>query len=574
MKRTRNTPQTTPKPVANVSESAQINPLDAISAMAVVESMYKQDQMRLAEGAYLPELNMAEAGWIRVTENKTGHDIQDTTRRNIVCAARVMSVFNPLVLYTVELYKGFSVGEGIKLNASQKEKGTNGGKKADKKEKEARETTGGDGRAKTVLENFKDNLKNRCVMSYEGQRNMVGKYVIDGEMPLLLFFPKGGDGSQCFIRTLDPLEINRAICNPEDKSEVWFYERRIVNADGKEVKRYYKDWAWTEGEDVARYVPDAAMIAAYGKNELPDVIKFETAVLYMVKNGAGSRGVSMLSAALPWANAMRRFMENRVSIQASVARYAHKITTAGTSDAIASLKAQLQSGLSSSSDYTETNPASAAGGIFLQNKKVDISAMPQETAADAAKIDGGMLFTMYAIAVRLLPHYVGAGDSYRLATATAMEPPMKKTFLSFQTMWEQVYKEIITYLYRRCGVQKSKQFIRVDFPEIWSQDLPALIDSLARLFQSAPWLMEIDEIVKVTLMHLGIEDPEELWDRVKSRVMGRIEEMNTNRVIGPNGGATNAGAQDDPRTPRPGGKKSANPDKDKAKAKTPTQEDV
>lgn len=501
----------------------------ALGYQEVVEEIYGKREGVLLDQSYYtpPEMNAQLAGWTGLGEIWTGtYDIPDQVRINILKRARYESVFNPLCIHAVKLYRMFSVGQGIKFNT---------------------DTDGKAKKAKKTLEGFLGNTKNRGVMGYFGQNELVDTFTVDGEIFIAAFMAKGGKPEDMNVRRIDPMEVRRVVCNVEDAEEAQVYERcRIVGT--REEKRYYADWAWkVNGQTMEGRTVKIVAAESDGTVE----VQTEKALMYHVKNGLGKRGVSFLAGALPWGNAFRKFMEARVGVQRSIAQFAQQLTMKAKSSELAAMKARLQSGVATSSDYRETNPAQTPGSWFISNDKAKLTPMVQETGAEAAKVDGNMLILMFCLSLSIFPHYMGAGEAFRLATATAMEPPMKKLFLSMQTLWEQVYTDLVKLLFERANVPETQRYVRIDFPEIWQQDIPMLIEALARLFQSAPWLTEIDEVNKILLMHLGVEDPQALWNQIQGPIMARIKEMNDSRVMGPNGGQTNASAADDKRTKQP-----------------------
>lgn len=494
-----------------------------------------------------PQLQAQLKGFTALTGGDgSDYDIAPEVRTRIVKLARSMKVFNPLVKHTVGLFRMFSVGCGIKFSTTPPQDG----QKSKQRNRKSR--------AEQVFENFSKSPLNRNFMSFDGQEKMVEREIVDGEVFLAMLFPKNTSGSNARIRAINPLEIELIVTNPEDAEEVWFYVRRFKDKlNNKSKVVFYKHWAWEhkgnsigisevlgKGEGI-----EGSALKGYVEG---NTIRFADPVIYSMRNGLGTRGVSHLSASLPWANAYRRYMESRLAVMAARARHAREISAKGTRDDIASIKSRLESGIKSTSDYTENNPPNTAGADLLHSPTIELKNIDQDTGAESAKVDGNMIITMYCAGVDLFPHWMGAGEAFRLATASSMEPPIRKLFSSYQTKWEQAYTDIIKYLFSQAGVPKEQQFVRVDFPELWSIDVPELIEAMARMFQSSPWLAEIDEVVLVILMHLGIENPRQLWDGVREKINQRIEKMNDERVIGPNGGQSNASASDDNRTPQPG----------------------
>ena len=501
----------------------------ALGYQEVVGEIWGRKNDVLLDQSYYtpPEMSAQLAGWTGLGAQFEGSwDVPDQVRISILKRARHESVFNPLCIHAVKLYRMFSVGQGVKFNTK---------------------TEGKAQKAKKTLDGFLGNTKNRGVMGYFGQNELVDSFTVDGEIFVAAFMERGRAGEEMNVRRIDPMEVRRIVCNVEDVGEVQVYER-VRTVGVTEDKRYYADWAWK----VNGQTMEGRTVKVVGEDGTGSVeVKTEKALMYHVKNGLGRRGVSFLAGALPWGNAFRKFMEARVGVQRSIAQFAQQLTMKAKSSDLAAMKARLQSGVATSSDYRETNPAQTPGSWFISNDKAKLTPVIQETGAEAAKVDGNMLILMFCLSLSIFPHYMGAGEAFRLATATAMEPPMKKLFLSHQTLWEQVYTDLVELLFERANVPETQRYIRIDFPEIWQQDIPMLIEALARLFQSAPWLTEIDEVNKIILMHLGVEDPQKLWSEIQAPIMARIKEMNDSRVMGPNGGVTNASSADDKRTKQP-----------------------
>ena len=503
-------------------------------------------------------------GWIPAGSlSGGGYDIPDSTRNNILSLARGMTIFNPLVSHAASLFATFSVGEGVKFNVGEDVSGKKPAKDAPDTSTKSKVVGKDSGpppksRAQQVLDNFVSNPRNRGVMSPIGQQAVVQRFVPDGELFLGLFF-EPGDGSNCEIRTFDPREMIRIYYNPQDAAQPWVYQRTYCLPNSTPITKYYRDW--TDEKTGGQMPVDDLMVGTLTAPALGLVtgkdgrtyIPFETAKVYHVAWGMGRRGVSMLAAALPWAQAHKRFMEARISIEQSLARFAWHNKTKGTPQDVAAEKARFQS---TAATGRESNPAPAAGSILFTSGGSDMKPFGQDTGADSAKVDGAMLIQMFAISLGLFPHYLGSGEAFRLATATAMEPPMRKLFLRFQTIWDQVYTDIINLLFKTCSVPKKESYVRVDFPELWNVDVPALIDAMANMAQAIPAVLEIDEVMKILLLHVGVSDPQALWNLIGPKIKGRIEKMNDARVMGPNGGVRPAGASDDKRTPQPGGKNS------------------
>jgi len=69
--------------------------------------------------------------------------------------------------------------------------------------------------------------------------------------------------------------------------------------------------------------------------------------------------------------------------------------------------------------------------------------MPLNTGGGDAKSDGDALLLMAGIGGGVYPHWMGAGDAYRLATAQSMEQPLKRQFSMYQKFWSAQFRDMV-----------------------------------------------------------------------------------------------------------------------------------
>jgi hypothetical protein len=260
--------------------------------------------------------------------------------------------------------------------------------------------------------------------------------LVDGEI-FLTFFISTVDGT-CQVRVIKTNEIKKIISDPDDKNIPLYYLRQWDDGEGNTQQMYYADWqAFKNGWlDKAKKLESNIQKA--------EVVNSGTVVcvLHIAHNRkTGLRGWPIFSAGIPWTKAHTRFREDRSTVAASVAMFVNKLKVRGGSRPIDNLKARLQS--SWANGNLETNPAAPAGSAWMQNEGVDLERMPLGTGASDAKVDGESLLQMAALGAGTYPHYFGAGDAYRLATATAMEGPVLRQWSRYQTFWAAQFRKMV-----------------------------------------------------------------------------------------------------------------------------------
>lgn len=415
-------------------------------------------------------LNIEDKGWIRLTQNSGIFGESDTqTRRRTIERARAYWLKDPLAHQAVRLWTDYSIGDGINFSC---------------------ENTGSD----TVLRSFWENTNNRKQFSAEGQRINSNRLLVDGEV----FFALVGASPDVAVRTIDPLEISSIIADPDDADRILFYKREWIPSDiqqrpqGLKI-RYYRDYTVDPAE--------AGELAGQLDAELdPDVCIYHAAF-----DRYGRWGNSLLTSALDWNREHRRFMEARVSIIQSLARFAFKAKVAGGSAAINAMKSQLN-----------TNAANQQplGATWLENTGIEMNAMPRDTGAASAKGDGDMLKLQVCAATGIMQHYLGDPSTGNLASTTAMELPMLKMFASYQRLWTDVYKDIFCYV---AGAERSGDIgLDIDWPPIIDIDDNLRAQAISTMVTTFPALADVDAVKLQALETLRINDVENVLEEFKT----------------------------------------------------------
>jgi len=475
------------------------------------------------------ELNLEDVGWKKLGESVAGYDLKSSVRERSVKMSREMVIKSPLCRRAVSLWTNFGIGDGIRLTTPAVA-------------------------ANKMLEALWRMEANSEVLGDEGQRKSSNRLLVDGEVFFIIDFTEGksispvsgaGIGNVSFPRMqrVKTEEITEIISSPGDEDDVIAYERTIprssVSVDGGPrgprgpKKRIYWDWK----------AADRFGNLTLGQGRKKKEAKVETGqFIYHVKvNGLGLRGHPILTSVLPWALAHVKFMEARVNIQRMIATFAMKARIKGTSRTLASLRNKFASTMSTGgATDPEKNPLPATGSLWLENEGMDLQPMKMETGATSAAVDGAMILTTFALGVDLYPHYFGVVEGMDVGTAGALEVPLVKGFAAYQEMWGQVYREMSLFILKRMKSKGANQLqINVDFPELVNRDRAKMVEALSRIFSVAPWLMEIDEVVKIALTQLGVKDTEAVWARVgkevKETVRKFVETMSQKQAQGMKG---------------------------------------
>ncbi len=417
------------------------------------------------------ELARDDVGWMKLGFSEQD-SMFDTNRVETVRRARAYYYRDPLSKQAIRLWTDYALGRGINWKA---------------KEDNARE----------VLHEFWNAPVNEPILSNQGQTKSSDKVLTDGEIFFVFFMGAG----PVKIRRIDPLEITEIITDPDDIETKKLYKREWTTRQGKSNTKYYRDWA---NEDKDGEWPD---MSGGMQSATADGI-----VYHVPFRTLGLRGVSLLFGGMDWSKAHRKFLEARASITQAMARFAWKAKIKGTPAQVSAERSRWQSTLATTGQ--ETNPPPAPGATFVENEGYDLTPIKTETGAGAAKIDANMLLQMFGTAVGIFPHYFGAGEAFRLATATAMERPMRVQFEAYQQLWADVYDNIFDFVMADANIPEKDRFVDIDFPPIVEKDANEKIKSILEIVQVMPDL-DVVEMRKLILTSLGINNPDEVLGNIK-----------------------------------------------------------
>ena len=445
---------------------------------ALVDGLMETPEIREAASSRADMmLALEDQGWIRLGKNA---EMDAFTRREVVEKARFYWHIDPLAKQAVRLWTDYSIGTGMSFRAK-------------------------DQKAQTLLETFWKHRKNRKLLGPEGQRKSSHKLLIDGEVFFAVF-----KGEPPLLRRIDPLQISKIITHPEDEETPVYYQRDLVTDTGGQVTKFYRDWA-LEAEDEKEV--EGKVKNANGQTIDPGKIEEDVVLYHVALDPFRNRGNSLLTPVLNWLRENRHFMETRVAITQALARFVMKGKVKGGPAVVDAAVKRFASSLTQGSD-TETNPPAAAGSIWFENQGMDLSAITRKTGAGEARNDSDMFKLMISAGVNIMLHYFGDPSTGNLATATAMELPMLKAFLAYQTLWSGVYEDLDTIVLDQAEF-KGDRFVDRDWPPIIEADISVLATAISAFAQAMPALMEQPEVVQRVLTALRINNPQEIIQRIQ-----------------------------------------------------------
>jgi hypothetical protein len=427
-----------------------------------MSELFGEFEQILKESVSDVEKSLAIEGWVKLGSNNMS-DLTGASRSEYVKKSRYLYNFDPLAKQSIRLWTDYSFGSGISWNSD------NEGVKA-------------------ALDKFWQNKKNRSVLSAKGQRKSSDKALTDGEVFFALFL--GPDG-EVTIRWIDPLEITEAITDPDDIEDVRYYKREWTNAQNQTRTSYYR--SHTNMDDEA--TPDST-----GK----EITATEDAIVYHVAfNSIGQRGNPLLLPVIGWIEQYRLFLAARIAIIRALARFAWATKTKGGAAAVAAVKAAVD------------GVSPRAGSNLVTNEAVQVEPIKTDTGSANASTDGRMLKLQICAGVGIPEQYYGDIATGNLATARTVELPMLKQFGSYQQIWADVWIDIFNIVLDHNRVSEDDRFIDVDMPEIAPSDAVAAVTAIGQIITSFPDLAEVDEVIKQALMNIGLNNVNEIIEKMK-----------------------------------------------------------
>jgi hypothetical protein len=446
------------------------------------------------------QLALEDRGWVRMGQTLDG-DAPWNVRRLTILRSRMYWLMDSHAASSVRVWTDYTLGSGMGFKADND---------ADQ----------------TLLSEFWNNRINRNVCSAEGQRRINRRLLVDGEIFFAIFDTEQGIA----IRKIDCTQITQFITNPEDSEEVWGYRRTFGTPDGKVTTIYYRDWAYPNAPINTINTQDEGGMAG-------PIVPEESVVIYHLPfNAIHQRGNSLFSAALPWMQALRSFMEDRLAITQGLAKFIRKMTVKGGAAQVTKVKMAVEQAAGMTpgpiGDAAMRRARETAQTLFT-NDAVNMSDVPRTTGASDSRQDFRNIRLMICGGVGMTEPYFGDAEAGNLASVTAMELPMLKQFESHQQLWADAWRDIFSIVRNFEDPQAVE--VAIDWPPIVKENVQTFINAVVSACAEFPELVQ-PEVLTLVLNTIGVSNV----DQVMVEVLKKQKELaatalNMAKGLGPDG---------------------------------------
>ena len=341
----------------------------------------------------------------------------------------------------------------------------------------------------------------------------------DGNL-YFVFFPDAGTG-KLKLRTIDATEIFDIVTNPDDLSEPQYFLRRWV------ARTFDQQTGIVGSETREAYYPALGFEAPADSINGKPVLK--TPVYHMKTGGLPKWlfGLSEVFSAIDWARAYKQFLEDWVTLNRALARFAWNVETKGGQQAIQQFQKLLGTTLGVGGTSIESNPPPVTGSAFITgpgNKLEPIKSAGATTNPE----QGRRIMLMVAASFGLPETFFGDASTGSLATAQSLDRPTELKFLERQERWRYVLQVISRYVLdqsnaaaggklREARAKASKNGntsdirIIVKFPSVLEHDIVTMISGIIQAatlggFQLGG-TMDMKTVAVALMAEIGIEDP-------------------------------------------------------------------
>lgn len=427
------------------------------------------------------ELAAEDEGWRKLT-TRLDREFTRTGLDDLMRLSRAMYLSHPLIQRAVNVRTYYTWGQGVTFSAAD--------------ERVQHE----------VIDPMIADNGNRCELYGHQARLLtdVDQHV-DGNTFHALFANTDGDVS---VRSIPAEEVRDIISSPDDRQQIWFYrrawtEQTFDQQTGRTAARsreaLYPDW---------RYRPSAEP-ASIGGTE----VRWDAPVIHLRTGGLKQMrfGVPETYAALDWARAYRRFLEDWHTIVASLARFSWQLTTKGRK--IEAAKDKLHSTIPTSG--YEDNPPPVAGSMFIGTEADQLTPIPK-TGATTGTEDARPSRLMVASAMDL-PDTILSGDPDmgNLATAKTLDRPTELAMRSRQVLWADFHRDVFSYAIQakqRKGRLPSgiDPTVEVTFPSILEDDMGTVVSAIVSAAtlegRADAGTIPREKLSELLLRAIGVED--------------------------------------------------------------------
>lgn len=516
-------------------------PAEAPGELTPLESLREQLKRSdvsaeiLQESLSRLELAQEDTGWRRLTQ-ATEREFTRAGLEDISNLSRAMYLSHPLIKRAVNVATYYVFAQGVQFKAKS-------------------DTT-----QKVVIDPLLADDQNQAeLFSHQSMVMTMVDQLVEGNIFLALYTDIRGDVE---IRSFPLNEIRDIYTKEGDDRMITFY-RRVWSETVFDEKKgrtktvnneaLYPDW---------RYHPRSKP-SKIGKYD----VEWDCPIMHQKTGGMKDMqfGVPETYAALDWARAYRKFLEDWHTLIASLAKFSWQVETKGKN--IQGMKRKLESTIPDNESGEEENDMTA-GQAFVGKPGDKLTPIPKTGASTSAE-DGRPARLMVASATNI-PDTMLANDPQQgaLATAKTLDRPTELYVMSMQNMWKDLFHNIFRYKIDRkieAGLMKGEQVwnsrkgtmefipekgsdnIDISFPPILEHDMESTVRAIctAATLEGRPSMHTIpkDRLATRLMEVTGIKDIEEalkeLATEEESELQEKVKELQDLIKAGSNGPGKN-----------------------------------
>jgi hypothetical protein len=377
----------------------------------------KWNNQQLQENMGLLELAMEEEGWRRFGA-RMRVELSRPGRLRAIEASRGMYMSNPLIKRAINVKTYYTWGQGVNTIAAD-------------------ETV----QSEVIAPMMADEGNKAEWYSHQARLLTHVDRQIEGNLFMSLPTNMLGEVSLRSIPTEEIIDIH---AKPGDRQQIWFYRRVWTEEEFDMATGEVNQVQYDELYPDYRYHPAAkpAKIGRYKVNWNAPIIHVRTGGTKLMKFGFPET-----YAALDWARAYKRFLEDWHTIVKSLAKFAWKRSTTG--EKIAEEKAKFDSLNQTGSELEEPTDdelrRGQAGAVFLDTAEGDMS--PIKTSGATTRADDAKASRLMVAGAMDLPDTILSGDVDvgNFATSKTLDRPTELGMVNEQLLWEDFDKAIYKY---------------------------------------------------------------------------------------------------------------------------------
>jgi len=450
------------------------------------------------------ELAMDDRGWQALTTQGDTEFSREGLRKNAKIS-RVMCIANPLMKRGMNVRIAYIWGQGIGVNVRDEEGGQD---------------------VNAVVRTFLDDPGNQAAFTGDQAHETLERALgTDGNVFLALFTNPATGRVQ--VRSIPFDEVTDIICNPDDRADPWYYERRYTQ---QVLDANYR----VQSVQQVDYYP----ALNYRPRLMPKTINgykvhWDTPVKHVKVNALDGWkfGIGDAYASLQWARLYRDFLVDWATLVKALSQFAWK-ASAGNGSKAAKLRQAL--GRRPAGPQIPGNP-DTVGATAVLGPEVTLEAIPK-TGATIDSESGRPLAANVAagLGIPVTVLLSDPGVTGARATAETLDTPTENEMRMRQAVWGDVYRQVLEYVVLQAvkaaqgplqGVVTTDQYTgqqvatlagneEYSIEIVWQPLDQTPMDVVVKAIVEADSTRKLPplEIARLLLNALGVKDADEVLD--------------------------------------------------------------